>query len=57
MKTVVVSYMTYKTYATRYGIKLTRKVFGVRRRKSMRDLSREIKNYEKNHKVRNGLYY
>jgi hypothetical protein len=51
---VVVAYNTYKMYALRYGIRLT--TGKPRQKKSMKQLSREIRKYENTHVVRDGLY-
>ena len=53
----VIAYETYKSYAKKYGIKITKKVNNKRVYKSMRQLSRDIYNYESKHPVKNGLYY
>ena len=46
---MAVSRQTYEMFAKRYGIKY--------KRKSMQELSKQIKEYEKKHKIKNGLYY
>ena len=61
----VVSYKTYKKFAKKYKIKLTRQ--GLRpagdakahllENKSLKKLSSEIKDYEYEHNITNGLYY
>jgi len=45
----IVSYKTYKKFAKKYKIKL--------KNKSLKKLSSEIKDYEYEHNITNGLYY
>ena len=49
----VVGYETYKRFATKYGILLH--VNG--KKKTISVLRREIKKFEKNNKIKDGLYY
>ena len=52
---IPISYLTYRAYAIRYGIKLTKD----KKKKTMKDLSKEIRNYEIKNKPKNPLliYY
>ena len=53
--TIPISYLTYRAYALRYGIKLTKD----KKKKTIKDLSKEIRNYEMKNKPTNPLliYY
>eukprot|EP01038_Epipyxis_sp_PR26KG_P016662 gene16662-22782_t len=48
-----INFQTYSTYAKKYKIKLTSQG----KKKSMKLLSDEIFDYEKSHKIKNGLYF
>ena len=50
MKQIAISYMTYKKFAKRYGIRLTNTIGGKRVRKNMRLLSDEIRTHEEKNK-------
>ena len=52
----VVSYDTYKKFAKRYRIRLTKDVNGRRSKKNIKELSKDIKRYEQSHGVKKGLY-
>jgi hypothetical protein len=56
MKTAV-SYDTYRLFAKKYNIRLTKATNGKRTPKSFSTFKREIKLYEKKHNIKNGLYY
>ena len=49
----IISYLTYKEFSKKYGIKLTTS----KRKKTMQELATQIYNYEKNHNIKNGLYF
>ena len=51
-----VSYQTYRQYAKNYKINITYVIDGKRKRKSIKMLQKEIRDYETTHKVRSGLY-
>ena len=54
----VISYETYKQYAKKYKIRLTKNINNKRVRKTMKQLQKEIYNYETNNpKIKKGLYY
>ena len=48
----VISYLTYRRFAIKYKIKLSKN----NKKKTMKQLSNEIYNYEKNNNIKNGLY-
>ena len=52
-----VSYETYRKFAKKYNIRLTKTVNGVRKKKTFTDFKRQIRKYEKSHNVKGGLYY
>lgn len=52
-----ISYETYKTFAKLYKIKLSKVVDGIRIKKPMSELQKEIYTYEKYNKIKNGLYF
>ena len=49
----IVAYITYKKFATKYGIKLSNST----RLKTMKELWRLIYNYETRNNIKKGLYY
>ena len=49
----VISYLTYKEFAKKYGIRLTT-LTG--KKKTMKQLARQIYNYESKNNIKNGLY-
>jgi hypothetical protein len=52
---IPISYLTYRAYALRYGIRLTKN----KKKKTMKELSDEIRKYEMKNKVNTPLliYY
>ena len=50
----IISYLTYKEFAKKYGIRLTT-LTG--KKKTMPQLARAIYNYEEKHNIKEGLYY
>ena len=50
----IISYITYKEFAKKYGIRLTT-LTGKKR--TMQQLARQIYNYEEKHNIKGGLYY
>ena len=56
LKVSAVSYETYRHFAKKYGIRLTKGSVGNRVRISIRELSEKIKRYEKKHNIKDGLY-
>jgi glutamate formiminotransferase len=56
-----VAYETYKMFAKRYGIRIHNKEIindkSKYTKKTMKQLSEEIKHFEKTNKISNGLYY
>ena len=54
-----ISYETYKAFAKKYGIRLTKTIKGKRKLKTIKELSKNIQHYEKNNDCVNkkGLYY
>jgi hypothetical protein len=55
-KQTAVSYTTYRNYAIKYGIRITRKVNNKRVHLSMKQLSQKIKQHERTHNVKDSLY-
>ena len=54
----VISYETYKQYAKKYKIRLTKNINGERVRKTIKQLQKEIYDHETNSpKIKKGLYY
>jgi predicted transcriptional regulator len=54
----VVGYGTYKKFAKKYNIPLSFvNASGKRKLKTMKRLSKQIKQYESTHKMTNGLYF
>ena len=51
----IIGYLTYKDFAKKYGIRLTTST--TKRKKTMKELATQIYNYEKNHNIKNGLYF
>jgi len=51
-----ISYTTYKQFAKLYHIPLTHVREGARKRKSIKELRKQIKSHEHTHDVRGGLY-
>jgi FKBP-type peptidyl-prolyl cis-trans isomerase (trigger factor) len=49
----VISYLTYKKFAKKYKIKLSKNKI----KKSMQELANEISNYESKNKIEDGLYF
>lgn len=52
-----VSVPTYRKYAKKYGIRLTNVTRHMRKYRTSKELSKDIKNHEKRHSCKNGLYY
>ena len=50
----IISYITYKEFAKKYGIRLTT-LTGKKR--TMQQLARQIYNYEEKNNIKGGLYY
>jgi hypothetical protein len=49
--------MIYKMFAKRYKIPLSKVVGGIRVKKDIKQLKREIKSYEKKHRPKDGLFF
>ena len=52
-----ISFLTYKKYAKKYGIKLSYMKNGKRIKKNIGQLQEEIYEYETDNDIDNGLYY
>ncbi len=52
-----VSPLTYRMFARRYGIKLTKMANGSRKYRTSKELKKDIYNYEKKHKPKDGMYW
>jgi hypothetical protein len=57
MPAVAIAFKTFKMFAKRYKIPLSKMVDGARVKKDIKQLKREIKAYEKKHKPVNGLFF
>jgi hypothetical protein len=51
-----VSYATYRNFAIRYGIRITKSLNNERVHLSIKELSQKIKQYENTHNVKDSLY-
>jgi len=53
----IISYKTYKQFAKKYKIKLTKVIDGKRIKKSFYDFQQEIYKFEDENNIKNGLYF
>ena len=52
-----VSHESYRMFARRYKIKLTKLVRGVRKYRTSKELKKDIYAYEKKNRPKNGMYW